>query len=173
MARPNKPINLTIEQNQLLQALARRRETPHSLVLRTQIILKAAQGMTSKAISLEMGVSEDSVGLWRQRWVEGSEALAKLVGNPKKLHAAVGRLLADKARQGSPGKFTAEQICQLIGLACETPPEHLTHWTHGDLVREAVRRGIVGSISKTTIGRFLKSGTVKTASHKILAESRG
>ena len=172
MARPTKPITLPEEQKQLLQAIARSREIPHSLVLRSQIVLKAVQGMTNKAVSLELGVGEDCVGLWRGRWVEGSAELEKLADNPKKLHAEIGRLLADKARVGSPGKFSAEQVCQLIALACETPPEHISHWTYKDLVRESVKRGITESISKTTVGRFLKSGGLKAASHQILAKSR-
>ena len=39
------------------------------------------------------------------------------------------------------------------------------------LVEEAVKRSIVEQISCTTIGRFLKSGTDKTASVTLLAES--
>jgi hypothetical protein len=45
MARPKEPINLTPEQKELLQEIARSRETPHSLVIRTKIVLKAAWGM--------------------------------------------------------------------------------------------------------------------------------
>ena len=36
--------------------IARSRETPHSLVQRTQIVLKAAAGINNKMISLELGL---------------------------------------------------------------------------------------------------------------------
>lgn len=161
MARPTTPLNLTQEQNNLLQSIARSREVPHSLVLRAQIILQAGQGINNKTISLNLGLCEDTVGFWRQRWMDGNAELEKFADKPKELRAAIGRLLADKARSGSPGKFSAEQVCQFIALACETPPEHLSHWTHKDLVREAVKREIVDSMSTSTAGRFLNEADLK------------
>ena len=46
-------------------------------------------------------------------------------------------------------------------MACERPPEHLSHWTCPELVREVIRRGIVEQISETSMGRFLKPGDFK------------
>ena len=63
MARPTKPLNLMPEQKELLLRIARSREAPHSLVLRTQIILKAAAGYNNKTISQDLGLCEDTVGL--------------------------------------------------------------------------------------------------------------
>lgn len=171
MARPTPPINLSLEQNELLHHLARRRETPHSLVLRVQIIRQSAQGINNKTISMNLGLCEDTVGQWRRRWVASGAQLTKCAGKPKELRAAVGKILADQARPGSPGKFSAEQICQLMALACEAPPEHLSHWTYGELVREAVKRGIAETISTSSASRFLKSGGSQTASCQILAQS--
>lgn len=163
MARPTQAIQLTAEQEHLLQRLARSRETPHSLVQRSRIVLYAAQGIAGKAISIQLGIDEDTVVLWRKRWLEGKPKLEKLAGHPGKLPALIGELLSDRPRPGSPGKFSAEQVCQIIALACEQPPEHLSHWTHKDLAREVVTRDIADSISTTSIGRFLKSGRPQTA----------
>jgi len=171
MARPTPLINLSQEQNDLLESLERSREMPHSLVLRARLILKAAAGMNNKTIGQELGIEEHRVGLWRRRWLEGCAELEKYTGKPKALRRAVSRLLSDKARSGSPGKFSAEQVCQLIALACETPPEYLSHWTYKELAQESVRRGIAPGMSKTTVGRFLKSGRPETASQQILALS--
>lgn len=171
MARPTKQLNLTLEQKQLLEKIARSRETPHSLVQRTQIVLKAAAGINNKMISLDLGLCEDTVGMWRKRWLEGSPDLVRLEGKSLKLRERVGLLLADKPRPGSPGKFSAEQICQIIALACETPPEHLSHWTRQSLARETIQRGIAENISPTSIGRFLKSGLIEATSSQILVES--
>lgn len=171
MTRPTTPINLTIEQSYLLQSRWRRRETPHSLVLRSQIIWQSAQGINNKTIGLSLGLCEETVALWRQRWMEGSAELAKLSGQPHKLRAAVGRLLSDRARSGSPSKFSAEPVCQFIALACETPPEYLSHWTLGELAREALKRGVVKPISTSTAERFLKSSRPQAASYQILAPS--
>ena len=173
MARPTKAINLSQEQNELLTRLAHSRTLCHSLVQRTQIILKASQRINNKRISQELGVSEDMVGLWRQRWTQGCAMLEKWKGKPKELGAAISQLLADNPRPGSPSTFSSEQICQIIALACETPPSYLSHWSYEDLAKEAVKRGIVKKISKTTLGRFLKSGGTQTTPQQVLAESPG
>jgi transposase len=172
MARPTTPIDLSPEQSRLLQSIVSSREVPHGLVQRATIVLAASQGRTNKAIAAEMGLCEETVGLWRKRWVQGRADLAKLEHQPKRLRAAVGALLADQPRPGCPGTFTAEQVCRMLAVACEKPPEHLSHWTRAELAREAMRRGIVEQISKTSVGRFLKSGRSQTSPDPLLAESR-
>ena len=167
MARPAPLIHLTPEQRTVLEGLARSRETAHSLVQRAQIVRRAADGERSKAIAQALGLNEDAVGPWRRRWVDAQERLAALTGQG--LLAAIKEVLSDRPRCGAPGDFTPEQICQIIALACETPPSPLTHWTRHDLVRETIARGIAPTISATTIGRFLKSGRPQAPSHSVLA----
>ena len=164
MARPTTPIILSPNQEEYLQAIARSRQIPYSLVQRAEIVLQAAEGVPNKMISLNIGLCEDTVGLWRRRWVVGSEALDKLENQPKLLAAGINELLADKARSGCPATFTAEQICRIIALACETPPETMSHWTRSALAQEAINRQIVDSISASSIGCFLKSGESQAAS---------
>jgi transposase len=169
MVRPTAPINLSPEQNELLQSIIRSREAPHSLVQRAQIVLAVGEGRTNKAIAEELGLCEETVGLWRKRWLQGCAGLENLEHKPKRLRGAVCELLADRPRSGCPGTFTAEQICRVLALACEKPPEHLSHWTHQELVREATRRGIVERISEASMGRFLKSGRSETPPDQVLA----
>lgn len=169
MARPTTPIELTKEQQQVLESIANSREISYSLVQRSQIVLKAAAGMTNRNIAKEVNLTHENVGIWRKRWLERYHELDKWTGNPKQLRVLICQQLSDNYRSGHPGKFTPEQICQIIALACETPPAPLTHWTVQDLARETVKRGIVESISKSSIWRFLKSGGFKTASQSILA----
>lgn len=167
MARPAPLIHLTDAQRSVLEGLARSRETAHSLVQRAQIVLRAADGEPSKAIAHALGLNEDAVGQWRRRWVDAQDRLAALTG--QHLLAAIQAVLSDRPRSGGPCTFTPEQICQIIALACETPPPPLTHWTRHDLVRETLARGIAPTLSATTIGRFLKSGRPQAASHPVLA----
>lgn len=135
-------------------------------------MLSADAGRNNKTISQDTGLCEDTVGFWRKRWLAGCAGLEKLAGKPTLLREAVSQLLADKPRPGSPGIFTAEQICRLLAVACETPPEHLSHWTRPELARTVVERGIVERISARSVGRFLKSGRFKTPPDQILAEPR-
>ena len=69
----------------------------------------------------------------------------------KALRECVEGVLADAPRSGAPATFAPEQVVQIVALACEAPREDsgraLSHWTPRDLADEAVKRGIVGSIS--------------------------
>ena len=67
--------------------------------------------------------------------------------------------LTDDPRPGAPATFTPEVICRIVALACEDPETldlALSHWGQRELARQAVRRGIVDSISHGSVGRFLK-----------------
>jgi len=154
MARSTPAINLSPEQGEVLHKIVRSREVTYGLSQRAQIVLSGAKGDNNKTIAKRMDLCEETVGLWRKRWIEGSAKLEELEHNLKKLGAAIEGILSDKARPGSPGKFTAEQLCGVIAVACETPPEYITHWSRADLAREVVGRGIVEAISPSSIGRF-------------------
>jgi hypothetical protein len=134
-------------------------------------VLGAAAGKNNTEMSDELGLVEETLGLWRRRWV-GAKALGHWEGKAKRLREAIEGLLGDEARPGCPPTFSAEQVCQSMALACETPPAPLTHWTQEDVAREVVKRGIAEEISARSVGRFLKSGTAQTASDQILAQSR-
>jgi len=144
---------------------------PHGLVQRAKIVLLAHAGHKNTEISRQLSIQEENAGKWRKRWLSGTAQLIACEGKPNALRDAIEFLLADAPRPGIAPTFTSEQVCQIIALACEPPPAHLSHWTRAALVEEAVKRGIVEQISCTTIGRFLKSGTDKTASITLLAES--
>ena len=73
--------------------------------------------------------------------------------------AALSRTFsADAPRGGSSGTFTAEQVTQIVAVACEPPEQSgrpVDRWTHRELADEVVFRGIVPSISVSQIGRYL------------------
>ena len=75
--------------------------------------------------------------------------------------------MSDAHRSGSPGKFSAEQVAQIIAIACEVPQDSgypVSHWTAQEIALEAEKRGIVNSISERQVGRFLKRGGSTTTS---------
>lgn len=163
-------IVLTGEQKQILKEITRSRQLPHCLVTRAQIVLFASEGKTNKAISQELQLQEETVGTWRKRWLMAADELTTSHGNPKAMRKKIEAVLADAERSGAPATFTPEQICRLIALACETPPDYLSEWSQTTLAQEAVKRGIVDSISPASVGRFLKSGSDKTPSFPLLAK---
>ena len=135
------------------------------------MVLLMNLGRRNKTISEELHLQEETVGKWRKRWLLAADTLEVAQGKPKVLRQLIESTLADAPRPGVEPTFTAEQVCQIIALACETPPDYLSHWSHKTLAQEAVKRGIVASVSSTSIGRFLKSGADKTAFVALLAQS--
>ena len=76
-------------------------------------------------------------------------------------------------RSAAPAKFGAEQICAIIAITCEPPSASdrpITQWSQQEVADEAMRRGIVDSISQRSVGRFFKRVGVEAASHPVLAD---
>jgi putative transposase len=87
--------------------------------------------------------------------------------------ALIQTLLDDMPRAGRPPTFTAEQLAQLIALACTPPAEvgcPVTHWTPRELALELQRQQIIPSISPRSVGRFLKGVRPQAPSHPVLAQ---
>ena len=146
MAWPLEPLVLGADERRQLEYLVRAHSTPHQLALRARIILLAADGTGNRESARRLGITVQTVRLWRRRW--GAEPDLRLTER-----------LADAPRPGTPPTFTPEQICAVVALACE-PPEAsglpITHWSQSALAREAVKRGLVATISHGSVGRFLK-----------------
>jgi putative transposase len=77
----------------------------------------------------------------------------------KDLEALVVEVLSDRPRPGGPTTFTPQEVTDIIALACEKPSDSglpVSHWTPTEVAREAIKRGIVESISARQVDRFLK-----------------
>lgn len=79
MARLAPQVKLSEAQRTTLEELSRSRQVPHSLVQRAKIVLGAAAGKSNTERSGELGLVEETIGLWRRRGVEG-EGLGPLGG---------------------------------------------------------------------------------------------
>jgi len=126
------------------------------------MIVMAADGVGVGETAEQLGVWRKGVSFWRARWLSGGSGSA-------------AERLADAPRSGAPATITAEQTCAVVALACERPEDGgvpISHWSAGDLAREAVRRGIVTSISPRSVGRFLKRIRPQAASHPSLAHAQ-
>ena len=167
-------LQLSEADRQRLQEIVRQRTAPQQLVLRARIILAAAEGLSNREISSMIGLSEDMVGLWRQRWFRDAEIPLLDDKSPRDERGVADRL-RDEPRPGAPPRISAEQYCQIMAVACENPENSgrpITHWTTGELVSEVIQRGIVETISPRQVGRFFKRCGSKTAPHTVLAGSR-
>lgn len=170
------PIDVTPGEQRILEHIIRQQNNPQWLVTRARIILRAATGQTNSQIADELEITRNTVCSWRERWQaseEQREAVASEAEDDKSLRGLLEEILQDKPRSGSPGKFSAEQMAQIIAIACEAPEASgypVSHWTPKELPIEAVKRGIVESISERQVGRFLKRGGITTPPQPLLVE---
>lgn len=169
MRGPKPPVvELTQPEREALERLVKRHTTPQQLVLRSRIVLAAADGLNTTQVARALDVSIHTARLWRQRWLSfQAVSLADL---------NVAARLADLPRPGAPGHITAEQVCQIVALACEPPAESarpITHWTHRELAEEIITRRILPRISPRHAGRLLKIGRSQAAAESLLVDPQG
>jgi transposase len=145
-------ITLTDRDRAALEALARARKAPLRMVQRAWIVLAAADGHPNARIARDLGLHVDTVRTWRGRF------------------ATDGRKgLADRPRSGRPPVFGATVVAQVKALACSLPAEHglpLSRWSCSDLAREAVTRRITGTLSGSTVRRWLDADAIKPWLHR-------
>ena len=168
---------ITERQQEVLQSMVLSRSCPQGLAHRAEIILLAFDGLNNEAIAERLSCERHGVGIWRRRWQQAFAPLTVIecVEQPSALREAIGEVLGDSPRAGCGGKFTAEQIAQLLAVACEPPAQSgrpVSHWTPRELADEVKKRGIVPSISVRHVGRFLKDGGTSAASQSLLAQRR-
>jgi hypothetical protein len=166
-------ISLSPPQQAVLESLLRQHSCPQMLALRARIILGAATGRRNLPLAHDLACSPKTVTKWRARWAAAQSQLAASEGDAAELKRMVARVLADAPRPGAPDTFSAEQIVQLLNLACTPPADAgrpIDAWTPRELADEAQQRQIVPSISPSSVRRFLKAGRAPAASQPLLAE---
>lgn len=177
MARPvARRVAVTARQRGVLERIVRRDTSPQRLVRRAAIVLAAAAGASNEEAGRRAGVGADVARLWRERWAAAAEALvaAEAEGDDRAVEVVVAGVLADEPRSGAPVRFTPEQLCQVMALACTPPAEAgrpIDRWTPRELADEAARRGIVARISPSTVGRFLGRGRPQAPPQPLLADA--
>lgn len=166
MAGSAAKVVISERQQLVLRKLSTATTVAKRLVQRATIILLAFAGVANQDIAQEVGLGRHQVGLWRRRWQDAFANLIRIecAEDPPALRQAIEDLLSDEPRPGCPGKFTAEQLTQLIALACEPPEKSgrpITHWTGKELAWEAVARGIVDAISPSQVNRYLREAQLQ------------
>ena len=163
-------IELSERVRKIVEEIAKKRSTEYRLVMRAHLILAMADGADNSELARRHNLDRGVVRCWRTRWidlipkVQAAEAAGIQDGHLRDL---ILTGLSDLPRSGTPPTFTAEQIVQIVALGCQAPSESdrpISHWTPAELADEAIKRKIVERISPSSVGRFLKSGRLKTAS---------
>jgi transposase len=95
-----------------LKSLASRRKTAQALAMRARIVLACADGKQNKDVAAELGLTDDTVGKWRRRFVE-----RRVDG------------LHDEPRVGAPRTIEDERIEAIVVQTLESLPANATHWS--------------------------------------------
>ena len=176
MSKPAFPVVLHPRQREILERLGRSRKLERRLAERVQIVLSSADGKRSIDQATSLGVDGQRVNRWRRRFAAAEVRLTAASApevSDQELEAVLLDVMADEERSGVTPKFTAEQLTQIIALACKAPKDiglPVTHWTPKELAIEAIRQGIVESISTRHIARFFRGHGSETASLNVLAQ---
>lgn len=168
MARIADQVTLTEKQRNILIQIATSRTQREDHVERAKIILLSSNGRQNKYIGNELKMAQPTVIKWRTRWLKNENRLLLIDEKEKGVNylRKILEILSDAPRSGAPNTFTAEQVCQIMSLACERPLDSglpISHWSLSSLVDEVIKRGIVSRISRSQLAVFLKSGRHKTA----------
>jgi transposase len=171
MAGTAAKIIISERQQILLQEFSKSRTVSKSVSQRATIVLLGFQGLFNEEISLRVGLNRQKVGIWRQRWRDAWDVLCVWeCTEPRRLREAILDLLSDAPRPGAPATFTAEQVSQIVALACEPPKlsgRPIDHWTLRELRDEAIKRKIVMNISVSQVGRILQQAAVQPQRKKM------
>src|SRR5438874_4084473 len=121
-------------------------------------------GYSNTDIAERVPMDIEAMGLWRRRW-------SAWRGVPL-AEVSVAKAAGGRAAAGVQPRLSAEQVCQILALACEQPNgsgRPISQWSHRELADEIVRRGITDRISPRHASRLLKSGLLAAASSPLLA----
>lgn len=119
MARSKPELVLTEAERAELISLTRRHRTAQALAKRARIILSCAVGMDNKAVARFVGVSEQTIGKWRARFIA-----ERLEG------------LYDEPRPGAPRRISDAEVERVVTKTLEETPRGATHWSVRSMAKE-------------------------------------
>ena len=128
-----REISLTDEERSTLERLVRRRKVSRGEAQRTEIILRAADGMNNCEIADTVGVTRQTVRVWRDRFAE---------------HRLDG--LDDEPRCGAPRKIGDDRIEAIVVKTLEAKPVDATHWSTRGMAKAS-------GVSTSTVHRIWKA----------------
>lgn len=105
-------LSLTGEQRRTLEGWRRRQTSANGLAQRARMVLMCAEGMSNTAVADRVGVTPQTVGKWRRRFLEAGPAG-----------------LLDEPRPGAPRTISDEQVEAVIITTLEQTPPDATHWS--------------------------------------------
>jgi transposase len=137
MSRAPK-IWLTAEQQDDFVRFARSQTLAARLVERSKIVLQAAAGKADIEIAQALGITRQTVGLWRRRFLD----------------RGIAGIEKDAPRSGRPRLIAASKIDEIVSLTTRQKPANATHWSTRTLAE-------VAAVSASTVGRIWRAHGLK------------
>lgn len=141
-------IMLSAEEREFLESQARSAKAPHRMVLRSKIILHAADGDNNEQIAQRLGTRRKTVSQWRLRF-----AAKGLDG------------LMDEPRPGAKKLYNADTDRRIMAVLDKPPPKGFGIWS-GKLIAERL-----GDVSEHHVWRVLCKNKVYLRAAKSWCES--
>lgn len=133
MSRPAAKITLSALERESLEGYTRRFTSAQSLAQRSRIILLLADGVAGKDVARRLGTSQQTVCLWRRRFIE-----QRLAG------------LSDAPKPGRPRTVSDQRVESVVTATLESRPANATHWSIRGMAAQV-------GLSPSTIGRIWKA----------------
>ena len=133
IGRPMPPVSLDEVERETLVRWVRRPKTAQALALRARMILGCAEGRSNTTVGADLGVSDETVGKWRSRFLE-----RRLDG------------LSDEPRSGRPRAVTDDHVERVITLTLEITPKDATHWSTRSMAQRS-------GLSHNTVSRIWRA----------------
>jgi transposase len=128
--RTGAQFRVTDEQRSQLERWSRGGATPFRLVVRSQIVLLASDGLSNRAIARQLHTNPITVARWRSRF-----SLLGLEG-----------IRTEAPRSGSPPPISNELVRTILHKTAHERPKGRTRWSTRSLAREV-------GVSHTTVRR--------------------
>ncbi len=110
--RPKKPLQVTPEEREKLEMVAKRPKSAQAIAMRARIVLGCDTGASNQSVARKLHVTGATVGKWRERFL-----LRRLEG------------LLDEPRPGAPRSITDAKVEEVVTQTLETMPTNSTHWS--------------------------------------------
>lgn len=148
LGRPMPPLTLTAEERETLLRYTRRSTLEQRLAERARMVLLCADGLSNIEVGRELGVSDETVGKWRARFVA------------KRLDG-----LHDEPRPGAPRQIGDDEVEAVVIRTLETTPKDATHWSTRSMAKHL-------GLSQSTISRIWRAFSLKPHRSETFAVSK-
>jgi putative transposase len=143
--RPKLGIKLKKEDRRILRRMLSRGELPVRVFKRARTLQLYDEGKSSPECAEALGIGEETARRTAKKYLEGGLDLA----------------LYEASRPGAERVLDEKQEARIIAMICSKAPEGSSRWSLSLIVKEAIGRGYVESISEETIRRLLHRRELK------------